>query len=30
MNDISAQEIFMPVLQPKELWDQTEDGKSMA
>ena len=23
MNDISAQEIFMPVLQPKELWDQT-------
>ena len=24
MNDISAQEIFMPVLQPRELWDQTE------
>ena len=23
MNDISAQEIFMPVLQPRELWDQT-------
>ena len=23
MNDVSAQEIFMPVLQPKALWDQT-------